>query len=80
MIAFTDADARQMQALQVELSLVLRRANDQHVEAAIAIFACVRCARALLDQYPDTARLALLEILTGFLAHADVTSEARLLS
>jgi hypothetical protein len=67
---FSEADAAKMRALQVELSLVLRRANDQHLEAAVAAFACIRCARALLDQYPDAARVSLITLVVAFLEHA----------
>jgi hypothetical protein len=78
-LTFSDDDARRMRALQLELMEVLRRANDQHLEAAIAAFACVRCARALLDKYPETGRRALTDLVVAFLEHADPPEAGRIL-
>ena len=64
-----------MAALEVELAYVLRRANDQKLEAAVAAFACVRCARPLLDQYPPSTRAWLADLLVAFLTHANVDEE-----
>lgn len=72
---FTPETFTQMTELQLELARVLLRANAQKVEAGIAAFACIRCARVLLDQYPEPARDALLEIVVAFLRHADVVVE-----
>jgi len=69
---FSTESFKQMTELQLELSRVLIRANDAHMEAALAAFACIRCARELLDKYPDKARNELLEVVIAFLRHADV--------
>lgn len=74
-LEFSAESFRIMTELQVELSRVLLRANEQKVEAGLAAFACIRCARVLLDQYPEPARDALLEIVVAFLRHADVVVE-----
>ena len=68
MLTFSDEQAADMRALQRELAVVLARANAQRMEAAVAAFACVRCARILLDQYPGETRAALLTVVTSFLA------------
>jgi hypothetical protein len=74
-LTFTDADFKRMQALQADLAIVLRRANTQRLEAAIAAFALVRLARQLLDQYPPTAREALLGVIEAFLERRDLEGE-----
>ena len=68
MVEFKEEDAVAMRELQVELSYVLQRANARHMEAALAAFACLRCARILLDKYPANTRAALLEAIYPFLA------------
>lgn len=60
-LTFKPEDFKRMTELQEQLSIVLRRANDNHLEAAIAAFACVRCARTLLELYPVETRVALVE-------------------
>jgi hypothetical protein len=55
-------DAKKMLALQQELAIVLRRANDQKLEAAVAAFALVRLARELFDKYPPNVRRTLTTI------------------
>lgn len=45
----------------------LKQANDQKVEAALAIFALCQCARRLLDLYPSVTRAALVEAIIPFL-------------
>lgn len=77
---FTPETFRQMSELQLELSRVLVRANSNRMEAGIAAFACIRCARALLDKYPDKARLELIEVIVAFLKHADVVVDGEKLS
>jgi hypothetical protein len=68
-IEFKDEDFAKMQAVQRDLTTVLLRANADRVEAAVAVFALVRCARPLLDRYNDSTRLALLEVIEAFLHH-----------
>lgn len=68
-------DSAKMLALQKELAIVLRRANDQKLEAAIAAFACIRLARELLDKYPNTVRHTLAVVCALFLDHQDVVEE-----
>lgn len=60
-LTFSEHDLQTVNALQAELTTVLLRAKAQRVEAAIAAFACIRCARILLDQYSPNARDGLLE-------------------
>jgi len=79
-LTFSDEDGRKMRALQAQLTAILMRANDQHLEAAVAVFALIRCARILLDKYPPTARAALLDVVTAFLAHADVEEKSLILT
>jgi hypothetical protein len=61
MLDFTDKQKAEMFALEQQLALVLQRANAQKVEAAVAAFACVRCARILLNLYPEAARGVLVD-------------------
>lgn len=70
---FKPGDTERMAALEKELTRVLLRANQQKLEAAVAAFACIRCARALLDQYPSETHGALLQVVIAFLRHDDVT-------
>lgn len=76
---FSENDFRRMAALQADLTTVLNRANDQHLEAAVAAFALLRCARILLDKYPSESRQALLEVVVAFLRHDQVIEEHPLL-
>lgn len=77
-LTFTDESSQQMHELHAELTTVLRRANDARVEAGIAAFACVRCARILLDLYPDTIRGELLEVVVAFLRREPAQGGSRL--
>lgn len=74
---FTPEVFQTMTELQIELSRVLLRANSTRMEAGIAAFACIRCARELLDKYPDPARLALLDVVVAFLRHEQVEIEGQ---
>lgn len=67
MVKFDEKDMRMVTELQAELTTVLLRANEQKVEAALAAFACCRCARILLDAYPADTRAALMEAIEPFL-------------
>ena len=80
MVTFKEADGEKMRALQAELVTVLLRANEQKMEAAVAVFALMRCARPLLDRYPDHTRLALLEVIEAFLHHEHVDSPIALVN
>lgn len=66
-ISFTDDDQKTVNQLQADLTQVLLRANEAHVEAALAIFALCRCARILLDRYPSRTRDMLCQVVVGFL-------------
>ena len=66
-LTFDEAQARQLREVQAQLLTVLQRANDQRVEAAIAAFACIRCASTLLNLYPDSTRAELLQVVVLFL-------------
>lgn len=68
-------DSARMLTLQKDLAVVLRRANDQKLEAAVAAFALIRLARELLDKYPPKTRLALAEVCSMFLERRKVTLE-----
>jgi hypothetical protein len=68
-------DAAKMLALQKELAVVLKRANDQKLEAAIAAFALVRLARELFDKYPPPVRRALTAVCGLFLERKAVVVE-----
>lgn len=74
MIEFSDRDKEKMFALERKLSEVLLRVRQEQggIEAAVAAFACVRCARMLLDRYPEATRIALTEVVEKFLEHATV--------
>jgi len=78
-LTFSEDDSRRMQALQADLTTVLARANDQHLEAAVAAFALLRCARVLIDKYPAETRQALLEVVVAFLRRDDVQERPSLL-
>lgn len=68
--------SRQMIELQRELAVVLTRANERKVEAAIAAFALLRLARELLDKYPEAARVALVdEAVVPYLRHEPETAD-----
>jgi hypothetical protein len=75
MLNFSDTDQAKMMSLQQELAVVLRRANDQKLEAAVAAFACLRLARLLIDKYPETTRMALAELCAAFLRHDKMQDE-----
>jgi hypothetical protein len=67
-LSFKLEDVHKMTALENELAVVLRRANAEHLEAAIAAFACMRCARVLLTLYPEKTREMLVEqVIVPFL-------------
>ena len=68
-------DAKKMVALQQELAIVLRRANDQKLEAAVAAFALIRLARELLDKYPANVRRTLATVRALFIERKDVVVE-----
>jgi hypothetical protein len=75
MLTFDDESSRKMLAVQRELAGVLRRVNDQKLEAALAAFALVRLARELLDKYPEKVRSPLVDVVVGFLEHRDMAAE-----
>lgn len=77
---FSPEAFKDMTELQVELSRVLVRANANKMEAGLAAFACIRCARELLDKYPETTRETLLDVVCAFLRHADVVVDGDRLS
>jgi hypothetical protein len=58
---FSLDDGQKMRELEAALEVVLKRANDQHLEAAVAAFALLRCARRLLMNYPDPTRIVLVD-------------------
>ena len=76
MISFTDEDQRQVNEIQAALTQTLLRANELKVESALAVFALVRCARILLDQYPEHTRKPLAAVCAQFLEHAPNTDES----
>lgn len=43
----------------------------ENTEAAIVVFALVRCARILLSLYPEKVRLELVSVLCDFLENRD---------
>lgn len=71
-LTFSEAQGQQMRELQRELTAVLLKANDQRVDAAIAVFALVRCMRPLMDLHNPAARGTLLDLIIAFLAHAEM--------
>jgi hypothetical protein len=62
-LPFKPEDFRRMAELQGALTEVLARANDQKLEAAIAAFALIRCARTLLDHYQPETRAWLVNMV-----------------
>lgn len=79
MLNFDPASFEQMTALQAQLEIVLARANQEHVEAAVAAFALLRCARRLLILYPPTTQLMLLQdVVIPFLLGESPDAEGNL--
>lgn len=76
MLKFDPADGVKLRALEMKIAEVLNRANKEKLEAAIAAFACARCARVLLDQYPEPTRLVLVDIIAAFLKREPGTEAA----
>jgi hypothetical protein len=74
-LTLSESDGEKMRELQRALTDVLMRANDQKLEAALAVFACVRCARTLLDLYGPDVRAQLADVVIAFLKHEDMTAE-----
>jgi hypothetical protein len=67
-LTFDPRSFEQMTALQAQLEIALERANQEHVEAAVAIFALLRCARRLLILYPpEMQRMLLQDVILPFL-------------
>jgi hypothetical protein len=64
-----DAAAFQkMTDLQAQLEIVLQRANEQKLEAALAAFALARCARKIMSNYPEQTREMLIDtVIVPFL-------------
>lgn len=60
-------DQRTVTEIQVELTHVLVQVNERKVEAALAVFALLRCARVLLDKYPAETREQLMQAIEPFL-------------
>lgn len=69
---FSADDFEKMMAIERSVAIVLARAREQHVEAAVVAFACVRCARILLDQYPPTVNAVLCDLIDAFLRHGSL--------
>ena len=60
-LSFNDRAFADMTALEQQLAIVLRRANDtKKVEGMIGVFALIRCARVILNLYPDAVRTMFL--------------------
>lgn len=74
-LTFDPADFEKMKRIENEIANVLLRAKTEHVEAAIVAFACIRCARLLLDQYRESVRTELAHVATAFLRRDKVTVE-----
>jgi hypothetical protein len=67
----TDRDRADLFALEKEIADLIRRATLRAggIESGVAAFACVRVARAMLDRYPEQARVELTAVATQFLEH-----------
>jgi hypothetical protein len=76
---FTEDEGRRMRELQAELTRVLLRANENRLEAALAVFALARCMRPLIDLYPAAARLPLRDLVVAFLEHGEPEKANKLL-
>ena len=74
-LKLSEADGVKMRELQREIVQVLLKANAQKVEAAVAVFALVRCMRPLMDQYNPAARETLLDLVVAFLGHAKIDNK-----
>lgn len=66
MITFREEDARRMRAIQEELVRVLAP-HAEKTEAALAAFALMRCARALLRKYPKGTQRELVRVCQDYL-------------
>lgn len=71
-LTFDQADYDKMRTVELEIANVLLRAKNDRVEAAVVAFACIRCARVLLDQYGTAARTALVDVCIAFLRRDNV--------
>lgn len=78
-ITFSDDDARTVNEIQASLTTTLLRANELHVEASLAVFALVRCARILLDRYPENTRSMLAGLCARFLEGTPEAGDERML-
>lgn len=65
----TDEDARTVNELEAQLTVVLMRANALNVDASVAVISLCRCARKLLDGYPENQRKTLADVCARFLEH-----------
>lgn len=65
-LRFEQADADRMTFLENKISKTIAPYRE-NTEAALAIFALVRCARVLLQLYPLHVQVALIDTLHAFL-------------
>ena len=65
-LSFTNADAEQMKTIERALVATLLPFKG-NTEAALVVFALVRCARVMLRLYPEQTKKALLPIMTAYL-------------
>lgn len=70
LLEFNNADAEQMKKVQAIVTSALMPFRHQ-VEAALVIFALVRCARILLNLYPEHVQRQLLGVLCDFLENRE---------
>lgn len=78
MLKFDEADSTKMLALQRQIAIVLKRADKDKMEAAVAAFALVRLARELLEKYPAGTQFQLIDLCCAFLRRDEVEQKSPL--
>lgn len=66
MLTFRQSDVDQMQVVQRQIVTTILPFRE-HTEAALVVFALLRCARTLLRLYPESRRKELTRVCVDFL-------------
>jgi len=79
-MAYSQNDFARMVALQEQLAIVLRRANDQKVPADLAVFALARLQRQILEAMPDgLSKMVVDQVVVPFLRREVSDDQSRVI-
>ena len=70
-VTFDREDAKRVRDVGEELMSVLTAGRNAQLDAALAAYACIECARVMLAAYQPLSRTKLLAILVPYLERGE---------